>query len=377
MKRKGISRAALIAVIFGSASGAANATTIATKGYVDGAVNMLTSVDASMYNSLAAKANTADVNTALAGKADTATVNSALAGKANTADVTSAITTATAGMATQTWVGTQGYLTGADVSGKADTTYVDTQLATKADVTALDAKANTADVTTALATKADVTALDAKANTADVTTAIATATTDMATQTWVGTQGYLTGADVSGKADTTYVDTQLATKADVTALDAKANAADVTTEINTAIAGKADTTYVDTQLAGKANSADVTTEISTAISGATADMATQTWTNAQGFVKDADVATAVANGTTGKSDKVVGAAAGNLAGLDATGNLTDSGVSAATVTALETTVAGKQDKLTATAANQLLISTDAAGGTAWVSLTPDTFVAIP
>lgn len=51
------------------------------------------------------------------------------------------------------------------VNGKADKTYVDTELTKKADVTALGEYAKTADVNTELAKKADVTALDGKANT--------------------------------------------------------------------------------------------------------------------------------------------------------------------------------------------------------------------
>lgn len=48
----------------------------------------------------------------------------------------------------------------------------------------------------------------------------------------------------------------------------------------------------------------------------------------------------------GKADKVSGATAGNLAGLDSTGNLTDSGISASDV-ATQTDLAGKQDTLIA------------------------------
>ena len=48
----------------------------------------------------------------------------------------------------------------------------------------------------------------------------------------------------------------------------------------------------------------------------------------------------------GKADKVSGATAGNLAGLDSTGNLTDSGISASDV-ATQTDLSGKQDTLIA------------------------------
>ena len=59
------------------------------------------------------------------------------------------------------------------VNGKADKTYVDTELTKKADVTALGEYAKTADVNTELAKKADVTALGEYAKTADVNTELA------------------------------------------------------------------------------------------------------------------------------------------------------------------------------------------------------------
>ena len=59
------------------------------------------------------------------------------------------------------------------VNGKADKTYVDTELTKKADVTALGEYAKTADVNTELAKKADATALGEYAKTADVNTELA------------------------------------------------------------------------------------------------------------------------------------------------------------------------------------------------------------
>lgn len=56
--------------------------------------------------------------------------------------------------------------------------------------------------------------------------------------------------DISGKADTTYVDTNLATKADTTTMNTALAAKADTTAMNTALAAKADTTYVDSEIAG-------------------------------------------------------------------------------------------------------------------------------
>ena len=101
------------------------------------------------------------------------------------------------------------------VDAKADKTYVDAQLATKADASALTPKADKTYVDAQLATKADASALAAKADTSSVT--------PKADKTYVDAQ-LATKADASAltpKADKTYVDTQLATKADASALSAK------------------------------------------------------------------------------------------------------------------------------------------------------------
>lgn len=85
-------------------------------------------------------------------------------------------------------------------------------------------------------------------------------------------------SQINDKADTTYVNSQLATKAD-------------TVSVNAALALKADTSAVNAALATKADTSALAT----------------------------------------KADKVVGAVAGNMAGLDASGNLVDSGVPASAV----------------------------------------------
>ena len=91
-------------------------------------------------------------------------------------------------------VDTSSFAKKTDIAAKADKTYVDTQLATKAATTALSAKADKTYVDTELGKKAAAT-------------------------------------DVAAKADKTYVDTQLATKAATTALNAKADTATMTTEL--------------------------------------------------------------------------------------------------------------------------------------------------
>jgi len=96
--------------------------------------------------------------------------------------------------------------------------------------------------------------------------------------------------------------------------------------------------YVDAQ-----NSAQ-TTDILSTVNTTLQDYSTTTQTQQ---AIDNSVNTAVSNVTAnvdGKADMVTGAANGNLAGLDATGNLTDSGLSANTVstniTNLQTSVTG-------------------------------------
>lgn len=182
-----------------------------------------------------------NINSALANKADKSTTY-------NKTEVDNAINTAT--------------------SGKADKTYVDTQLGNKVDTSTYTAgladKVDNATYTAGLATKADV----------------------LTTYTKDEVDGKINTA-VAPKADKTYVDTQLTTKANAnnvytkeeidsdleelsssftTSLNTKANASDVYSKtdvdgkINTATSTKADTSYVNGQLALKADKSDTYTK---------------------------------------------------------------------------------------------------------------------
>ena len=182
-----------------------------------------------------------NINAALANKADKSTTYTKT-------EVDNAINTAT--------------------SGKADKTYVDTQLGNKVDTSTYTAgladKVDNATYTAGLATKADV----------------------LTTYTKDEVDGKINTA-VAPKADKTYVDTQLTTKANAnnvytkeeidsdleelsssftTSLNTKANASDVYSKtdvdgkINTATSTKADTSYVNDQLALKADKSDTYTK---------------------------------------------------------------------------------------------------------------------
>lgn len=182
-----------------------------------------------------------NINSALANKADKSTTYTKT-------EVDNAINTAT--------------------SGKADKTYVDTQLGNKVDTSTYTAgladKVDNATYTAGLATKADV----------------------LTTYTKDEVDGKINTA-VAPKADKTYVDTQLTTKANAnnvytkeeidsdleelsssftTSLNTKANASDVysktdvDSKINTAVSTKADTSYVNEQLALKADKSDTYTK---------------------------------------------------------------------------------------------------------------------
>ena len=182
-----------------------------------------------------------NINSALANKADKSTTYTKT-------EVDNAINTAT--------------------SGKADKTYVDTQLGNKVDTSTYTAgladKVDNATYTAGLATKADV----------------------LTTYTKDEVDGKINTA-VAPKADKTYVDTQLTTKANAnnvytkeeidsdleelsssftTSLNTKANASDVYSKtdvdgkINAATSTKADNSYVNDQLALKADKSDTYTK---------------------------------------------------------------------------------------------------------------------
>ncbi|MFH1378480.1 MAG: hypothetical protein ABIH86_06990 [Planctomycetota bacterium] len=205
----------------------------ADKTYVDS--ELAKKADASdIEDALALKANTADIAEALDAKADKIALSTIsedmeyaflmLDKKANSADVAEALSgkADTSSLATLAEAVTKNTsdIAAIDFSGKADKTYVDAELAKKANASevevslalkanaadiaeALDAKANAADVAESLAAKADISALTTLAE------SVSKNASDIA------------AIDFSGKADKTYVDTQLETKADATPCPAK------------------------------------------------------------------------------------------------------------------------------------------------------------
>ncbi|WP_155732810.1 DUF1554 domain-containing protein, partial [Pseudoalteromonas luteoviolacea] len=144
------------------------------------------------------------------------------------------------------------------LAAKADTATVNTQLATKADQTAMDtalaAKADTATINTQLAAKADQTAMDtalaAKADTATINTQLAAKANQDSVNNALAAKADTTtvNAQLAAKADQTAVNNALALKANkndvLTALDAKVD----TTTLNTQLATKADKSAVETAL---------------------------------------------------------------------------------------------------------------------------------
>lgn len=130
---------------------------------------------------------------------------------------------------------------------KADVSNVNSQLATKVDVSTFNDSINS--LTT---TKADVSLVNTKADKSELA---AKADVSMVEQ------------GLANKADTSYVDTQLGAKADTsyvnTQLSAKADKATTYTKeetdaaINSSVSNKADITYVNSQLSTKANASDL------------------------------------------------------------------------------------------------------------------------
>lgn len=114
------------------------------------------------------------------------------------AQVDAEITGATEGMATETWVQNQGYLTEhQDLSAYAKTTAVTQDIQTAI-------AAETGRTESTYAKKSEIPSLDGYWTSAQTQSAITAATEDMATETWVGEQGYLTEhQDISGKLDKT------------------------------------------------------------------------------------------------------------------------------------------------------------------------------
>lgn len=101
-------------------------------------------------------------------------------------------------------------------------------------------------------------------------------------------------SDLAAKADTTYVDAELAKKAATSAVTAKADKTYVDTELGkkanaTDVAAKADKTYVDTQLGGKVDKTTYTTDMGNkmnknakVVTGASISGNTMTFTFADG-----------------------------------------------------------------------------------------------
>lgn len=149
----------------------------------------------------------------------------------------------------------------ADLMGKADTSYVDEKVKDKvntSDFTAIKDKVNAHE--TALADKADKSYVDAAVKKA--TEGVATdanvankADKDLANLSEAGKNVIKETMkdDLAAKADKTYVDGALATKADKKDLS----------DLNAKVDGKADKTYVDGALDKKANAADVYTKTDT------------------------------------------------------------------------------------------------------------------
>ena len=193
------------------------------------------------------------INTAISGKADTSYVDEQLEDKVD-------VTTYTAGLANKA--------DKTELADKADTSYVNTQLANKADTsyvnTQLSGKVDTETYTAGLNTKADKSDTYSKA---DVDSKVSTAVSTKADTSYVNTQ-------LEAKADksTTYTKTEVDSAIDVatsgidTKLATKANSSDVYTKTDTdekiseAVSSKADTSYVNGQLALKADKSDTYTK---------------------------------------------------------------------------------------------------------------------
>ena len=130
---------------------------------------------------------------------------------------------------------------------KADVSNVNSQLATKVDVSTFNDAVNSLTTTKAdvslVNTKADKSELSAKADTSYVNTQLST----KADTSYVNTQ-------LSAKADTSYVNTQLSAKADKETTYTKE---ETDAAITSSVSNKADVTYVNSQVSTKANASDL------------------------------------------------------------------------------------------------------------------------
>ena len=187
------------------------------------------------------------------------------------------------------YIGAQGYLTSTDVSGLATTTYVDTQdaatLNSAKTYAESEADAAQAAAATDATTKAGQALTEAKAYT---DTKVGNLGTSTDVVSYVGAQGYLKAADVSGKADTSYVNAELAKKANTADLAAVATSGSYT-----------DLTNVPTDLVTDADIADMATKTDIADMATNAGVAATYATKAYADQAEADaISTAAADATT-------------------------------------------------------------------------------
>lgn len=117
---------------------------------------------------------------------------------------------------------------------------------------------------------------------------------------------------INDKADTTYVNSQLATKAD-------------TASVNAALALKADTSAVNAALATKADTSALATKADKVVGAVAGNMA---GLDADGNLVDSGINSSAVGDVANKIDRVVGAEVGNVAAFDAIGGVEDSGVAA-------------------------------------------------
>ena len=208
---------------------------------------------------LALKANASDVTSALSLKANASDVSNSLASKANTSDVTSALADKenSANKSTSTALGTSDILY---PSQKAVKTYVDAQVASGAP----DADASTKG-------KIQLTG-DLGGTAASPTVPDLALKAPINNPTFTGTVGGIDKSMVGlSNIDNTSDANKPISSATQTALNLKANTADVTNElalkanasdVSTSLASKANSSDVSSALNLKANSADVTSELS-------------------------------------------------------------------------------------------------------------------
>ena len=215
-------------------------------------------------------------------------VDTALSGKADTSAVTASISAATNDMATRTWV-SEGYVTDNDLetaliayvpeetfnaalSGKQDTLIAGEGITITGNVISSDA-AGAEGVTQAeydamvqagtvdpdkiyIITDAQPINMSNYWTSGQTQSAITSATTDMATQTWVGQQGYLTSTALNGYATEQYVSGAISGKAESSAVTAVQNRLDEVDEVAARALvdldeRKADTSAMTASLSGK------------------------------------------------------------------------------------------------------------------------------